>query len=94
MNEEDPSRPYTVSSPSNGKQSEQDGYISMNPGSSEYGDGRSIGYIKHLIVCLSFFCFFFSSLLQLRWRHVELGILSKTSHGVISILFSSKPMSF
>lgn len=92
MNEEDPSRPYTVSSPSNGKQSEQDGYISMNPGSSEYGDGRSISYITNLIVRLSFFSPY-SSLLQLHWRHVELGILSETSHGVISILFLSKPMS-
>lgn len=39
VNEEDPSRPFTVSSPSNGKRSEEEGYVSMNPGMEEYGDG-------------------------------------------------------
>lgn len=39
VNEEDPSRPFTVSSPSNGKRSEEEGYVSQNPGMEEYGDG-------------------------------------------------------
>lgn len=39
INEEDPARPFTVSSPSNGKRSEEEDYVSLNPGSPEYGDG-------------------------------------------------------
>lgn len=39
VNEEDPSRPFTVSSPSNGKRSEEEEYIALNPGMEEYGDG-------------------------------------------------------
>jgi len=39
IKEEDPSRPFAVSSPSNGKKCEEDGYISTDPETSEYGDG-------------------------------------------------------
>ena len=39
VQEEDPSRPFTVSSPSNGKRSDEEGFISQNPGMPEYGDG-------------------------------------------------------
>lgn len=39
--EEDPSRPFVVSSPSNGKESEEEGYVSINPYSNLYGDGKS-----------------------------------------------------
>lgn len=42
VNEEDPSRPYTPSSPSNGRRSVEEGYISLEPQSEEYGDGESI----------------------------------------------------
>lgn len=45
VNEEDPSRPFTVSSPSNGKKSEEEGYVSSNPGNPEYGDGWLIIYL-------------------------------------------------
>ncbi|KAI5633033.1 beta-mannosidase [Phthorimaea operculella] len=41
----DPDRRYLVSSPSNGKKSEQDGYISMNPYDSHYGDTHYYNYI-------------------------------------------------
>ena len=39
VTEEDRSRPFTVSSPSNGLRSEQDGYVSDNPGDERFGDG-------------------------------------------------------
>lgn len=37
---EDASRPFIVSSPSNGKQSEAEGYLAKNPQDPKYGDGR------------------------------------------------------
>ena len=37
---EDPSRPFVVSSPSNGRASEDEGYIARNPYSELYGDSR------------------------------------------------------
>ncbi len=36
---EDPSRPFVVSSPSNGKLSEEEGHIARDPYSELYGDG-------------------------------------------------------
>ena len=44
INEEDPSRPYTASSPSNGKFSEEEGFIAENPGLWEYGDVHYYNY--------------------------------------------------
>jgi len=41
VNEEDPTRTYLVSSPSNGIKSEEDGYISTEPYSALYGDSKS-----------------------------------------------------
>lgn len=38
----DPSRPFVVSSPSNGIQSEEEGYIASNPYDNKYGDGKQI----------------------------------------------------
>lgn len=76
VREEDPSRPFSVSSPSNGKRSEEEGYIAQNPGSQEYGDGihaqikRSCKILERqndMPLC--------SALLQLLRGHVELGDL-------------------
>ena len=39
--DEDPTRPYVVSSPSNGLKSEEDGFIALNPYSDLYGDGTN-----------------------------------------------------
>lgn len=44
--EMDDSRPYVVSSPSNGIKSENDGYISQNPGDPLYGDVHYYNYIS------------------------------------------------
>ncbi|EFX88257.1 hypothetical protein DAPPUDRAFT_311672 [Daphnia pulex] len=48
LNEEDPSRPFTVSSPSNGKKSEEEGYVSLNPGNPEYGDVHYYNYFDDM----------------------------------------------
>ncbi|KZS12421.1 Beta-mannosidase [Daphnia magna] len=48
VNEEDPSRPFTVSSPSNGKRSEEEGYVSQNPGMEEYGDVHYYNYFGNM----------------------------------------------
>ena len=48
---EDPSRPFVVSSPSNGKFSEQEDYSANNPQSQLYGDGTiPFYYKKNMIV--------------------------------------------
>jgi len=44
VTEEDRSRPFTVSSPSNGLKSEQDGYVSNNPGDERFGDVHYYNY--------------------------------------------------
>ena len=49
--EEDPSRPFVVSSPSNGKESEEEGYVSINPYSNLYGDGKSSWCYANLCYC-------------------------------------------
>lgn len=41
----DPGRRYLVSSPSNGRQSEQDGYIAKNPYDPNYGDTHYYNYL-------------------------------------------------
>ncbi|GBP43204.1 Beta-mannosidase [Eumeta japonica] len=41
----DPGRRYLVSSPSNGLQSERDGYVAQNPYDSHYGDAHYYNYI-------------------------------------------------
>lgn len=41
----DPGRRYLVSSPSNGRQSEQDGYIAENPYDPNYGDTHYYNYL-------------------------------------------------
>ncbi|XP_045532778.1 beta-mannosidase [Pieris brassicae] len=41
----DPGRRYLVSSPSNGRQSEQDGYVALNPYDPHYGDTHYYNYI-------------------------------------------------
>ena len=38
--EVDNSRPFVVSSPSNGVESESEGHVAMNPYSTLYGDGK------------------------------------------------------
>lgn len=38
VRKEDPSRPFVVSSPSNGKKSEEEGHIARDPYSELYGD--------------------------------------------------------
>lgn len=50
--EVDGSRPFVVSSPSNGLQSELDGYIAEHPYSNLYGDGRKYlyDYYVHKII--------------------------------------------
>lgn len=40
VRKEDPSRPFVVSSPSNGKASEEEGHIARDPYSELYGDGK------------------------------------------------------
>ncbi|CAG4957469.1 unnamed protein product [Colias eurytheme] len=42
----DPSRRYLVSSPSNGKKSEEDGYIAQNPYDPHYGDTHYYNYLS------------------------------------------------
>jgi beta-mannosidase len=42
---EDTSRPFVVSSPSNGKESEEEGYIAKNPYDDLYGDSKLITLI-------------------------------------------------
>jgi len=44
VQKEDPSRPFVVSSPSNGKFSEQQEYVASNPQSSSYGDMHYYNY--------------------------------------------------
>lgn len=39
--ENDETRPYVISSPSNGIQSEEEGYVASNPYSALYGDGEN-----------------------------------------------------
>ncbi|CAK1550482.1 unnamed protein product [Leptosia nina] len=41
----DPGRRYLVSSPSNGRKSEEDGYIALNPYDAHYGDTHYYNYI-------------------------------------------------
>lgn len=41
----DPGRRYLVSSPSNGRKSEEDGYIAQNPYDSHYGDTHYYNYL-------------------------------------------------
>jgi len=53
VKEEDPSRAFAVSSPSNGKLSEREGYIAKEPGSSLYGDGN-VSFGSDLIVRFQF----------------------------------------
>ena len=43
---EDPTRPFVVSSPSNGKESEEEGYIAKNPYNDLYGDSKLITLIS------------------------------------------------
>ena len=57
-NFEDPWHQYVVSSPSNGLQSELEGYIAQYPSDNKYGDGK---YFKFFF---SFACFF--ELIQIR----------------------------
>ncbi|XP_059150316.1 beta-mannosidase-like [Physella acuta] len=45
VNEEDPSREYLTSSPSNGKESVQEGYVALDPDSERYGDIHFYDYI-------------------------------------------------
>lgn len=42
VQKEDTSRPFVVSSPSNGKESEEEGYIAKNPYDDLYGDSKFI----------------------------------------------------
>ena len=56
VRQEDPSRPYAVSSPSNGLRSEEEGYIAETPGSELYGDGQTFIFrdfraMNHGILC-------------------------------------------
>ena len=41
-NFEDPWHQYVVSSPSNGLQSELEGYVAQNPYDNKYGDGKPL----------------------------------------------------
>lgn len=41
LEEEDNTRPYLMSSPSNGNEDESTGYIAENPQNSLYGDGKN-----------------------------------------------------
>lgn len=45
VQEEDPFRPFIVSSPTNGRQSEEDGYVAKNPYSPLYGDSKVFNYL-------------------------------------------------
>ena len=40
MKTEDDSRPFIIASPSNGKETEKEGWVAKNPASSLYGDGK------------------------------------------------------
>ena len=44
VNQEDPRRPFLVSSPGNGKASEEEGYIAEYPYDSKYGDTHFYNY--------------------------------------------------
>lgn len=50
MRREDPSRPFVVSSPSNGKLSEEEGHIARDPYSELYGDGNYF-FLDELVSC-------------------------------------------
>lgn len=50
MRREDPSRPFVVSSPSNGKLSEEEGHIARDPYSELYGDGNYY-FLDELVSC-------------------------------------------
>ena len=52
VTQEDPNRPFIMSSPSNGKQSDREGFVAKDPASELYGDSMSIKLF--LISCL--FC--------------------------------------
>ncbi|XP_064595240.1 beta-mannosidase-like [Liolophura sinensis] len=45
---EDPSRPYVSSSPSNGKETEKEGWIAKDPGDWHYGDEHFYDYLSDL----------------------------------------------
>lgn len=49
VEQNDPTRSYTVSSPSNGLRTVEEGYISANPYSPVFGDGN---YQSHLILAI------------------------------------------
>ena len=56
----DTSRPFVSSSPSNGLETEKEGWIARNPNSDFYGDGKfslpnNSGY-ANLFGCLSYVC--------------------------------------
>lgn len=74
----DQSRPFLVSSPTNGLQSEKDGYVAGNPQSEFYGDGKLKIGIIHRRVIREFFNYF-SSLLQLFIGSVGSRFLSDQS---------------
>lgn len=44
---EDPSRPFLSSSPSNGVQSEKDGWLATNPQDPYYGDGKMMTLMQN-----------------------------------------------
>lgn len=48
VRENDPTRTYLVSSPSNGLKSEEDGYIADNPADPKYGDTHYYNYMEDL----------------------------------------------
>ena len=55
VQQEDPSRPYVISSPSNGaNESAALGYVDPNPYDSRYGDGNNL-FLKYffITVCIS-----------------------------------------
>lgn len=46
VQEEDATRPFVVSSPSNGIESEEEGYVAENPGDTLYGDKHYYNYLS------------------------------------------------
>ncbi len=52
VRQEDPSRPFVVSSPSNGKESEEEGHVAKNPYSSLYGDGNYTISISRILIMI------------------------------------------
>ena len=70
VKQEDPQRPFMMSSPSNGVKTEQEGGLakSSNPQSTFYGDSK---LFLHILGNFDMFCYFFKRLFQEHYQSVK-----------------------